>query len=283
MDWSTTVEDYYPVSPRPRWGYGQETQPQIAQVLARGLPGYLNTLKGFLSHRRLVTSVADYAPGEEVKPFWNNGWFSTLDAAALMCFMATERPVRYVEIGSGFSTRFARHAMRELGLATTITSIDPQPRKAIDDLCDVVIRQGVETCGLDLFDSLEAGDILFFDGSHRVFTNSDVTIFFFEILPRLKPGVLVQIHDIFLPLDYPASWNARFYSEQYLLGAMLMCGQRPFDVVLPHCFLYTQQSSFALISELLASEGEFGPSSVFYNNGHDTPGVSFWLRKTGPL
>ena len=279
MDWSTTVEDYYPVNPRPRWGYDLATQPQVARVLNQGMPLYLATLQRFAEHRELILSVDDYIQGEEVKPYWNNAWFSVLDAASLMCFFAIERPQRYIEIGSGFSTRFARHAIRQLSLNTKITSIDPEPRKAIDGLCDQVIRRGIEDCDLSVFDDLSAGDILFFDGSHRIFANSDVSVFFFEILPRVPPNVLIHVHDIFLPLDYPSSWNHRLYSEQYLLAAMLMCGRRPFDVILPNCFLYTQQKSFQLISELLSGKGEKGPSSVYYNNGSNTPGVSFWMRK----
>ena len=97
---------------------------------------------------------------------------------------------------------FARHAIRTGNLKTTIMSIDPKPRAEIDSLCDRVMRLPLELCDLNLFRELEPGDILFFDGSHRIFANSDVTVFFIEVLPRLKPGVLVHVHDIFLPADY---------------------------------------------------------------------------------
>src|ERR1700733_3021445 len=97
-------------------------------------------------------------------------------------------PARYMEIGSGYSTRFARHAIQTVGLSTVIASLDPKPRAGIDALCDTVIRRRLEEADLAVFDQLEAGDILFFDGTHRALTNSDVTVFFLELLPRLKPG-----------------------------------------------------------------------------------------------
>jgi hypothetical protein len=97
--------------------------------------------------------------------------------------------------------------------------LDPEPRAQIDALCDTSIRRRLEDCDLSMFDQLEAGDILFFDGSHRVFTNSDVTVFFLELMPRLKPGVIVHIHDIFLPCS---SWIARriFLDRDGLMGAL---------------------------------------------------------------
>jgi hypothetical protein len=94
---------------------------------------------------------------------------------------------------------FARYAIRSGNLKTTISSIDPNPRADINKLCDHVFRANMEQFDPKLFQELEAGDILFFDGSHRIFSNTDVTVFFLEVLPRLKPGVLVHIHDIFLP------------------------------------------------------------------------------------
>ena len=93
----------------------------------------------------------------------------------------------------------------------------------MDAVCDTVIRQPLETLDTaGIIENLQAGDILFVDGSHRCFTNSDVTVVFLEILPRLQPGVLVHFHDILLPYDYPPAWSRRYYSEQYLLACWLL-------------------------------------------------------------
>jgi hypothetical protein len=66
---------------------------------------------------------------------------------------------------------------------------------------------------------------VFFDGSHRVFMNSDVTTFFLDVVPRLPRGVLVGVHDVYLPDDYPPDWARRYYSEQYILAAMLLASE----------------------------------------------------------
>lgn len=142
----------------------------------------------------------------------------------------------YLEIGSGNSTKIARHAINCLGIPAKIISIDPQPRASIDTLCDRHIRKGLEYCDLSIFTELQSGDILFFDGSHRAFTNSDVTVFFLEIIPRLGPGIVVHIYDVFLPVDYPPEWRKRLYSEQYILAAMLLCPRSCIRTILPNWY-----------------------------------------------
>lgn len=114
-------------------------------------------------------------------PFWLNTWLPPLDAMALMGMLAERRPKHYLEIGSGMSTKFARHAIDALGLATHVVSVDPEPRSEIDALVHQVIRKPLERVSASLFDALTPGDILFFDGSHRSFPGSDVTVFFLEI------------------------------------------------------------------------------------------------------
>src|ERR1019366_3993414 len=106
-----------------------------------------------------------------------------------------------VEIGSGNSTKFVARAIADHGLETKIISIDPQPRAEIDSLCNEVMRKPLEKCNLDIFGTLGESDIVFADNSHQSFMNSDVTVFFCEVLPMLARGVTVGIHDIFLPQD----------------------------------------------------------------------------------
>ena len=115
---------------------------------------------------------------------------------------------------------FARQAIRDNALRTKIISIDPFPRANIEALCDEIIRLPCEYVPSDFFDSLASDDILFVDNSHRAFPNSDVTVFFTEILPNLPKGLIYGLHDIFLPWDYPDEWRERFYNEQYLLSSV---------------------------------------------------------------
>ncbi len=101
-----------------------------------------------------------------------------------------------------------------------------------------MIRRPLESLDLQLFDKLKHGDILMLDGSHRCFQNSDVSVFFLDVLPRINPGVLVYVDDIYLSYDYPPEWSDRYYSEQYLLAVMLLAdSNRRYRVVLPHVFI----------------------------------------------
>jgi len=278
---SVEINDY-PVRPRPRWGHGLPAHPLLAMQLERERTAFSGLLQGFLAHREALHAIP-YArdPTAPARPFWDNIWFSALDAASLVALLLDRAPARYFEIGSGHSTMFARYAVNAGGLPTIITSLDPEPRAAIDALCDEVFRGSLEASDPRVFDTLMAGDVLFFDGSHRVFTNSDVTAFFFDVLPRLAPGVLVHIHDIFWPWDYPPSWNEHFYSEQYLLGAMLLSAQPPLHVVLPNFFVCNDGELSAIVRDLF--HGHSGTVDIpFFYPGvpRNVPGVSFWLETT---
>jgi hypothetical protein len=228
----------YPINPTPRWGHGSPLHDGIAARLARTRARYVEMLERLAQYQSALYDIPLTAePASASSPSWINRFMEGLDAIALSCILLDRKPSRYVEIGSGNSTKFARHAIERGGLATSITSIDPQPRAEIDSLCDRFVRATLEDSDLSLFEELRAGDLLFYDGSHRVFTNSDATVFFLEVLPRLPAGVLVHIHDIFLPSDYPPEWNARLYSEQYLLAAMLLSSEPGFDIILPVNFI----------------------------------------------
>lgn len=164
----------------------------------------------------------DSAPGA---PRWNQGWFAPLDAAIAYAVVRAARPKLIVEVGSGHSTRFIARAVEDGALTAKIVAIDPAPRAVIAHLAPLVeLRpRSVHGEALDQFDALEAGDILFIDSSHILMPGSDVDYLFNRALPRLARGVLVHIHDIFLPDDYPAAWAWRGYNEQ-LAAAPLLTG-----------------------------------------------------------
>lgn len=214
-----------------------------------------------------ITRDGDYGAAT---PFWVNTWFAPLDAMTLMAFLRDGNPARMIEVGSGMSTKFARRAIRRFDLRTELTSIDPQPRNLIDDLADEVIRAPLETVDQSVFDRLEPGDIMFIDSSHRTFQNSDVTVFFLEILPRLKPGVLVHVHDIYLPHDYISGHLYRLWNEQYLLAAALIYGADSFETVFPCWHISTDPELSALKNSLLH------PSRLGLASVH---GMSYWFRR----
>jgi hypothetical protein len=222
----------------PRYGYGKPPHPELAHILAANEERYSSLLVKFLGFSEHLLRLPLHPRKASCEPCWINEWMDGLDTFGLYGFVASRDPGLFLEVGSGFSTRLVRRAIRDHRLRTRVVSIDPKPRAEIDELCDERIRMPLEKCDLGIISRLGPGDIFSIDGSHRSFMNSDVTVFFLEILPRLRPGVLVHIHDIFLPLDYRPWWMQRFYphrywSEQYLLAASLLAGHSSYQVILP--------------------------------------------------
>jgi predicted O-methyltransferase YrrM len=207
-------------------------------------------------------------------PFWDNVWFPPFDGVSLYGLIAEENPGRYVEVGSGISTRFARQAVQDLGLATRIVSIDPHPQTAVAGLCDETIVHRMEDLSASFWEDFEPNDMLFIDNSHRSFPGSDVTVFFSEVLPALPPNTLYGIHDIFLPQDYPEEWGGRFYNEQYLLLMYLLGGADGDEVVLPVRWASLEPQLHSLLAALWQMPGLF--------DGLHTSGGSFWLRRSPP-
>lgn len=208
-------------------------------------------------------------------PAWGGVPYCAFDALTLYALMHRYRPKRYLEIGSGITTCFAHRAKVDAQLGTEITSIDPQPRAAIDGICDVIMRTALETCDIGLFDALEPGDILFFDGSHRAFMNSDVTVFFIDVLPRLKPGVIVHIHDIALPWDYDVSFTNWHWNEAYMCAVYLMGNMHRIEPIAPTAFMCRDSE----LAELLASP----PLDLGKMNDGWKGGGAMWFTHTAPL
>jgi len=252
-----------------RYGAGRPAHPELAEVIGAGRQRYRDQLTGWAP---LQADFADVPLGgtyDTPTPFWLNSWFTALDAIALTGFLKSLNPAGFVEIGSGVSTKFARRAVRTYGLRTKLVSIDPEPRNQIDQLCDQVIRKPLEQCRTEVFDVLEPGDIFFLDSSHRSFQGSDVTVFFLEILPRLKPGVIVHIHDIYLPYDYIAGHLPRLWNEQYLLATALLFGADRFEILFPAWFV-GRDPELAAHGDALFRKGAMAELDLY--------GSSFWLK-----
>jgi predicted O-methyltransferase YrrM len=154
-----------------------------------------------------------------------NSFFSSPDAEVLYCMIRRYRPRKIVEIGSGSSTKISRLALMDGGIDAQLVSVDPQPRADIDDIADKIYREAVERIDdLSLFSDLEENDVLFIDSSHELRVGNDLTHIYLKAIPILASGVLVHIHDIFLPYDYRPGWvlkQRRHYTEQYIVQAML--------------------------------------------------------------
>ncbi|MCS6924963.1 MAG: class I SAM-dependent methyltransferase [Candidatus Binatia bacterium] len=263
----------YPVNPQPRYGYGKPPHARLYELIDRRRESYKHLLALLLQYKDSLAQIAKVQTDPcSPKPAWINGWLPGLDAVALYGLLCLNNPHRYFEIGSGNSTKFARQAIQDYRLRTEITSFDPHPRAEIDAICDRAFRQPLEQVDLQVFDELEAGDIVFVDHSHRVFMNSDATVMFLDVLPRLKPGVLVEFHDVLLLFDYPIAWQYWYYSEQYVLAAYLLAEGRKFDILLPNSFV----SSDPELRRILAPLWE-DPRM----QGVETHGASFWIQILG--
>ncbi len=254
----------------PRWGYEKPPHDFLYEIINRNRTGY----------RELLTSFNEYAGKyldikgredevAETEPYLGNPWLPCLDSLALYCMLASHKPEIYLEVGSGNSTKFARRSIDDNNLSTRIVSIDPQPRAEIDAICDSITRKPLEQVDYEIFEKLGPNDVLFVDNSHRSFMNSDVTVLFLDILPRLKPGVLVEIHDIFLPSDYPPAWKERYYNEQYILAAFLLAETKMFTNVLPNAFIHGDDELREILAPILGRPGF---------SGLNCGGGSFWIR-----
>lgn len=201
---------------------------------------------------------------------WGNPFYTELDALALYSNIRTYRPRRIIEIGSGYSTHVALAAI-ERNQTGRITCIEPYPTAVLAQLSSSVevLCQTAQQTPLTLFDDLTANDLLFIDSSHVSAFQSDVNHEIFEILPRLAPGVIVHVHDIFFPWDYPKSWVDErhwFWTEQYLLYAFLL--QNPcWEVFFPTFYTWN-----AAADEIARSISPEVPCRS---------GVGLWLRRLG--
>ena len=239
LDYATSARN------EPRW----RPHGQLAQVIAERDDAYAAALATIGSYGEEFRRIPLHAQSPR-GPSWINDWQPGLDSGALYSFLRSRSPALYLEIGSGASTKFARRAIEDGGLSTRVVSIDPYPRAEVDEICDRVVRLPLEAVDPSLFDELAPGDVVFFDGSHRVFMNSDATVFLLELLPRLPSGVLVGVHDVYLPWDYPADIADRYYSEQYLLAAYLLAGKPPFQIALPAWYVSQSETHRAAVDAI---------------------------------
>jgi hypothetical protein len=233
-------------------------------------PHYADTLRGIAKHIDSLASIPREA-SQPLAPLWNNPWFPPFDGASLYGLIAENHPGRYIEVGSGISTRFARQAICDLGLETRIISIDPHPHNAIEGLCDEIIVSRMEDMPSSFWEGLSANDMMFVDISHRSFPGSDVTVFFAEVMPALAAGSLFGIHDIFLPYDYPEVWKERFYNEQYLLMTYLLGGGGRDSIVLPVHWATGRPGLRNILAPLWEHQELFSDLNI--------GGGCFWLRR----
>jgi hypothetical protein len=245
--------DYW-TTPRPLPGIdlGLERQQQLVEQQLRS---YLDEFA-----ERLAQGQISFDP--------RNRMYGVGDADTLYAMVRSTRPRCILELGVGHSTLVllkALEANRLGGFATELISNDPFPPAFLDG--HGVRRRAATDIPIAEFLQLGSGDVLFVDTTHTVKVNGDVNYVVLEVLPQLRPGVIVHFHDIFLPFEYPRDWvedKGRYWAEQYLLQAFL-CQNPKWEVVLA-CQALTRDQGLPAVTSL----PELFPSA--------SPGA-FWIRR----
>jgi len=260
----------YKVDFKPRYGHGKPAHMELYKIIDANRDLYRDLLGRALFYKDKLWSIQDSGKEtDSIKPSWNNGYLPGLDIIALYTFISEYKPKRYIEIGSGNSTKVAYKAKLEQQLDMEIISIDPMPRVGIENLADTVIREPLENFQFDFLGNFNENDILFVDNSHRNLPNSDAMVIFLEILPRLKKGVIVHFHDIYLPYDYPQFMCDRFYSEQYGLAVYLLANPEKYTTILPNYFIFEDKELSEVIAPIWNHDNLIGV---------EKHGGSFWIR-----
>jgi len=206
--------------------------------------------------------------GEPSRFYLNNGLFDGADALVAYCMVRHFQPDLIIEVGSGFSSLVSGEAAAKNNRSALIC-IEPFPQEFLKQGfpgLHSLIEKRVEDVDLNFFSQLGSGDILFIDSSHTVKIGGDVNYLFLELLPHVKPGVIVHVHDIFFPFDYRRDWvmdEFRFWTEQYLLQAFLSFNSE-FEVLMSNSYLgHYHKEDLKATFPSLASWG----------------GGSFWMRR----
>lgn len=207
----------------------------------------------------------------------DNSGFSFGCAAILYSMIREFKPKKIFEIGSGESSKIIAQAKNTNKNNCSYMIIDPYPGKYILDKevrYNKLIKKRVELTDPRIFDELGKNDILFIDSSHTSKIGSDVNFLYLDVLPRLKPGVIIHIHDISLPYEYSKVYATQesfrqFWNEQYLLQSFLIYNQY-FKILLAMNYLMTDRLK------------EFKKAFPFYNPKiHQLTSGSFWIQRTG--
>lgn len=267
--------DYYsPIPDLQRLGESVWSEPSALGGISFDLERQMTFLE-----QDLAPFMTEFRPPLDPQPdptqfFLHNGTYESVDADTLYAMVRFLRPKKILELGSGRSTQVisaARAHNASDGAASEHHVIDPFPNALVRTIAPGAFD--LETISatdvpLERFAELAPGDVLFIDTTHTVKLGGDVTYLLLEALPLLRPGVVVHVHDIFLPWSYPRAWLVEsrwFWAEQYLLQAFLAFNEAFEPVLATHFLARTYGDRMQRVIPT------FGPAVE--------PGA-FWLRRT---
>lgn len=256
----------YPLQRIPRTNASRSTFQALNRIIQKEDDQYhklLDQMCQFASHIKSPEGDSSNTVNWE----WENGWYPPLDILCLYSLVSTYRPRNIIEVGSGVSTSVMCNAIQHHKIKSKLICIDPEPRAPLKNLVTQHIPKPLENIDANFFNQLSKNDFLIIDGSHVGLMNSDVTTFFTEILPHLKPGILVQIHDVYLPYDYPFSGTS--YNEQYFLSSLLLLKAHLGPIIFPSYYV-TKNTKFLKQKRLLSKSLSL-PISLIH-------GGSFWFQ-----
>ncbi len=266
--WQNLFLDYK-VNFKPRYGHGLPAHTLLYEIINNHRIDYANLLNDIVRNIEIFQGIKDKKfEKDKYNPVYNSGFLPGLDIFGIYTIIQKYKPNTYIEVGSGNSTKIAYKSIKQNNLITELISIDPHPRAEIDELASKIIREPFENINLDIIFSLKENDILFIDNSHRILPNSDSMVFYLEVLPKLAKGVIVHIHDIYLPFDYPQFMCDRFYSEQYGLAIFLLGNSDRYRPILPNYFISEDKELSAILNPLWNHPNL---------NNVERHGGSFWL------
>lgn len=253
---------YNGVDRLPHSGY-----PGLQTLFSAAIPAFEDLVSALEAYAADLDRIVSGGPGLiGTRPArFDQEWFPRLDAAVAYALVRGAAPRRVLEIGSGHSTRFLAQAIHDGGLSTDLACIDPRPRAALSGLPVRHVPRLFGAADAAAAADLEGDDILFIDSSHVAMPGTEVDRLFLDVLPRLKPGVLVHVHDVFLPDAYPAAWARRGYNEQLPVGTLIQ--GRGYDLVFASHYVlaYTDLLNGSVVHRLPRARGGFE--------------ASLWLRK----
>ena len=200
--------------------------------------------------KKYLDQMPDFSKRGANRYHFENDQFGKSDGVLLFLMLRALKPSQIIEIGSGWSSALMLDINERFPQdSAKLIFIEPNPERLYSVLknkdkqkCQIIAEK-VQCVKPEIFQKLQAGDVLFIDSSHVVKTGSDVNYLLFEILPRLKKGVIVHIHDILYPFEYLSDWvikEKRNWNEVYAVKALLM-GDALFDILLWQSYLVATQ------------------------------------------
>lgn len=225
---------------------------------------------------------------EGYRYYYQNQFFSYSDAISLSTLMLHFKPKRIIEVGSGYSSAVMLDINQQfLNNATELIFIEPFPEERLNQLVKgtenfQLLKEFIQDIPLSFYDQLDENDFLFIDSSHVSKTYSDVNHILFNILPRLKKGVIVHFHDVFYPFEYPKEWiyNERGWNEAYLLRSFLQYNNS-FSILFFTSYLeQINRAWYEMNMPLCLKQHELWEYADGTKKLLDTGGQSIYIKKT---